>query len=228
MTLRRRVLSVVLPCLMMVASANADDYKIETVKEAPQGLAAPVAAAIAPTGYRVVGKSGTICEVWLARSVSVKSNFTPQLAVKYPLQAGELIGVIRFADKAEPHDFRGQAIKSGTYTLRYGLQPNDGNHLGTSDVRDFLLACPPAADKDPKRVPKIKSLFKLSAKAAGTTHPAIFLLAPPDDKPAEKPTVREDKDLEQVILKITLQGKDKEGAEKPVPLNIVIVGESNA
>jgi hypothetical protein len=212
----------------MVAPAMADDYKVETVQEAPQGLTAPVAAVINPTGYRVVGKSGTVCEVWLARNVSVKSNFEPRLDVKYPLQAGELIGVIRFAESREPDDFRGQVIKPGTYTLRYGLQPNDGNHLGTSDVRDFLLACPPGADKDPKRIPKIKNLFKLSAKAAGTTHPAVFLLVPPEGKPSEMPTVREDKDRELVILGITLQGKDKEGAEKPVLLNIVIIGESKA
>ena len=43
-------------------------------------------------------------------------------------------------------DFRGQEIKKGVYTLRYGQQPEDGNHIGTSELADFLLAIPAGVD----------------------------------------------------------------------------------
>ena len=86
--------------------------------------------------------------------------------------------MIRYPDGSKPNDFRGQALKPGTYTLRYGLQPDDGNHLGTTEsgVRDFLVGCPPDKDTSPKRIEEIKDVFKMSASVAGGTHPAIFLL----------------------------------------------------
>src|SRR5256885_12271604 len=36
-------------------------------------------------------------------------------------------------------------------SLRYEMQPNDGDHLGTAPTRDFLLALPAANDPDPNR-----------------------------------------------------------------------------
>src|SRR4051812_3294170 len=38
--------------------ANAADQKIEVLKEAPQGLSADVAGAIAETGFRITGQDG--------------------------------------------------------------------------------------------------------------------------------------------------------------------------
>src|SRR6185369_943634 len=155
-------------CLLLLSTTalRAQDGKFEELKEGPQGLAAPVAAAINMTGYRVSGKDGVVCDIWLAKDIPLAAGFKPTLEIKYPFVPGQLMGAIRFPEKSSPGDFRGQNIPAGTYTLRYGQQPNDGNHLGTSDVRDFLLACPPKLDADPKPIANGMDLFKLSAKAS--------------------------------------------------------------
>jgi len=137
-----------------------------------------------------------------------------------------LVGVIRYPADSKPHDFRGQALIPGTYILRYGLQPDDGNHLGTSDIRDFLVGCPPEKDVTPKRIEEIKSLFKLSASAAGTTHPAIFLLIPPPDKPYSSAGVQHDAEKHRVIFQANGNGKDGDKAV-PVPFSIVTVGKTD-
>ena len=48
-------------------------------------------------------------------------------------------------------DYRGQAIPPGSYTLRYAMLPQDGNHMGVAPNPDFLLAIPAAIDSDPQQ-----------------------------------------------------------------------------
>lgn len=221
-------------CLLMLAglvpstAARAADQKLEPLKSAPAGLSAEVAAAISESGFRITGKDGVICDVWLAKSIPLKPNFKSSLRIKYPFQPGELVGAIHFPDGSSPNDFRGQALKPGTYTLRYGLQPDDGNHLGTSEIRDFLVGCPPKADTSPKRIDDIKELFKLGAQSAGSTHPAIFLMTPPPDKPFDAPAVVHDDERDLLILHVSANGKDADNKSVPVPLSIVTVGKTDA
>lgn len=206
-------------------SVRAADWKIESLKEAPKGLSPEITAAIQETGYRISGSAGTICDVWLVKEVPLKPKFKSTLRIKYPFLPGQLVGAIHFPDSSKPGDFRGQALKPGTYTLRYGLQPDDGNHLGTSEIRDFLVGCPPKTDVDPKRIEDIQKLFKLSGTAAGTTHPAIFLLYPPASKPFEAPAVRHDDEKNLLILDVNASGKDGD-AGISVPISLVTVGKS--
>jgi hypothetical protein len=209
------------------ANALASDQKVEALKEAPAGLSTGIAAAISNAGYRVSGKDGVICDVWFAKEIPLKPNFKSSLAIKYPFQTGQLIGVIRYPENSKPTDFRGQALKPGTYTLRYGLQPNDGNHLGTTELgtRDFLVGCLPKSDADPKRVEDIKDLFKLSGQAAGTAHPAILLLLPPPEKPYDAAGVAHDDQKHLVIFQANVNGKDAEKTVS-VPVSVVTVGKT--
>ena len=219
------LMGLLLTGFLCPAVVRAEEYKLEALKEGPAGLSPAVTEAISPTGLRLSGKDGVVCDLWLAKKIPLKSGFTPNIRIQYPFQNGQLIGAIRFPESTEPHDFRGQSIKPGLYTLRYGLQPDDGNHLGTSEIRDFLCACPPDADKDPKRIEKIKDVFKLSAKAAGTTHPTIFLLLAPPEKAVEAAGVKVDADKEYVIISVNADG-DAGGTASVVPLNVVVVGEA--
>lgn len=209
----------------LASAVSAADEKVETLKEAPQGLSAEIAAAITDTGFRITGKDGTVCDVWLSKEIPLKPKFKASLRIKYPFLPGQLVGVIRYPAGSKPNDFRGQALKPGTYTLRYGLQPDDGNHLGTSDIRDFLVGCPPDKDSTAKRIEDIKDLFKLSAAAAGGTHPAIFLLTPPPDKPFDAVSISHDNDKHLLIFQANANGKDADKAVS-VPLNIVTVGKT--
>jgi hypothetical protein len=222
--LSRMLSCLALACALWSGSVRAEEYTLEPLAEGPTGLSPAITEAVAAKGLRLSGKGGVICDLWLSKAIPLKANFTPNIRVQYPFQNGQLIGAIRFPEATEPHDFRGQSIKPGLYTLRYGLQPDDGNHLGTSEIRDFLCACPPDADKDPKRIEKIKDVFKLSAKAAGTTHPTIFLLLAPPPKAVDKAGVSVDAEHDYVILSINADGKTGDEAST-VPLSLVVVGE---
>jgi len=121
-------------CLLATGAVRAEK-KVEPLAEAPQGLSEEVTGALQPSGFRVSDDAGVICDIWLAKEAPLKPKFKPSLRVKYPFQLGQLVGAIRYPEGSKPSDFRGQPLKAGLYTLRYGLQPDDGNHLGTSDLR---------------------------------------------------------------------------------------------
>ena len=216
--LRVVVISVALWSVTGVVQAES---KLEAIDSLPDGISKDVAAVIEPKGYRVVNEKGPVCSVWLVKEVATKADFKPTLSVKYPLVSGELIGVLQVEAKKKFTDFRGQEIKSGIYTLRYGQQPEDGNHVGTSDLADFLLGIPAASDSDPKPMSGVSSLSKKSAKTAGSTHPAIFSLLPLE-KPVEKATLTHNSAKEHTMLSVTLAAK---GGSK-VPLRLIVIGKS--
>lgn len=96
------------------------------------------------------------------------------------VDSGTLVGALRVA--GEFKEIRGKVVKPGVYTLRYGLQPQNGDHLGISTFREFLLLSPAALDRDPK-VLGFDGVVALSKEVIGTAHPASLSLDPPEDAP---------------------------------------------
>lgn len=221
MHLRILFAAVVSAALCSLPGTTQAEGKLEEVSSLPEGLSKEVAAVVDAKGERVVSDGAAVCSVWLVKEVPTKANFKPTLSVKYPFAPGELLGVLQVQAKSKFTDFRGQEIKAGVYTLRYGQQPEDGNHVGTSDLADFLLAIPAAGDTDPKPIGAFEALSQKSAKSAGSTHPAIFSLLPVD-KAAERPTLTHNADKDHTMLTATVPAK---GGMK-VPLRMVVIGKS--
>lgn len=225
----RHIRSIVLlsfAATVLVLTGAAPQNRIEPAKKAPEGLSAPIAELLASSGQAVVGSKGTICEIWLLESLKVKAGFKPTLAVKYPFQPGQLLGALKVGEGSGFTDFRGQELAAGTYTLRYGQQPQDGNHIGTSELSDFLLAIPAKLDQKTAPLDPFFALNAKSAKSAGSNHPAIFSLLPAE-KDQKSPALQHDEDHEYWILNLSTTGKAKDEAV-PVPLRVVVIGRSEA
>jgi hypothetical protein len=108
------------------------------------------------------------------------------------------------------------------YTIRYAQQPEDGNHVGTSDTRDFFLLIPAAADREVAKLAEPK-MFQVSAKAAGTTHPTMLSLMRSGD--GETPAVQHDSERELVSVRV--KGQAKAGDKTaPLVLTVVVVGHA--
>ncbi|PYX10504.1 MAG: hypothetical protein DMG88_02140 [Acidobacteria bacterium] len=135
-------------------------------------------------GYRILLDDGMpACELWLRKNVPAQPKKDSQDVIYTQLGESALVGVVHFPKAGS--DFRGQAIPAGFYTLRYALIPNDGNHLGVSPNRDFLLIVPAASDTDPTATFKFQDLVALSRTATGTKHPGpLSLVAPGGAGPA--------------------------------------------
>lgn len=200
--------------------ALAAEYTIEPLKEAPpEALAGEVRDALKPEGFRVLADGKPYLDVWLRQAVPAASKPAgPKGPIQFPfLGEGELLGAVRYA--VEGYDYRDQSILEGVYTLRYGLQPVNGNHLGVSPFRDYALIVPAELDKALAPIAK-KELETESAEASGTAHPAILMLlsAPKDAK--APPAMNENQDLDTwgAILPLPLKVDDAEPTAFPVQL----------
>lgn len=211
--------------LSAVLFGGADDKTLATAAQPPAGVAPAIAGILNPQGYRVQGGDGTVCEVWLLKELPVKPKFKASLNVKYPLATGQLVGVIRVGDKGEYTDFRGQPVKPGVYTLRYGQQPQDGNHIGTSELADFLVAIPASMDTGVTPIVPPTKLHKASAKSVGGNHPAIFSLLPAESAIESANLSKEEND--RWVLGVPAHGVQN-GKKIPLSLRIVVIGKAAA
>ncbi|HXY34816.1 MAG TPA: hypothetical protein VEI07_11355 [Planctomycetaceae bacterium] len=221
MSFRSTFLVAAAACVLLLTGA-ADEKTLTSIDKGPDGLAPAIASLVNPKGYRVQSDEGAVCDVWLLKDVALKPGFKQTLNVKYPFQTGELVGVLRVGDKVEFTDFRGQPVKPGVYTLRYGQQPQDGNHIGTSDVYDFLVALPAASDTDPKLFVPPDRLHKASSKSVGTNHPAIFSLLAVES-PIASPTLSKEEN-DRWVLGVPVQGDDG-GKKSSLSLRVVVIGK---
>ncbi len=215
----RRIWFAVLALCASSAVANAQSYKVESAATpAPQEVADSIRAQLSSNALHVSGPSGPLCEIWLRAPMPAAATPNASLGILFgQIAEGSLVGAIRFDSKGS--DFRGQTVLPGVYTMRYMLQPLDGDHQGVSSYRDFLLLSPAALDTSLADVPST-DLFKMSRKAAGTGHPSVWSLVPADSAPPALPGVvhQDDGDLWVVYFQVPLA--------KPVTMGLVVVGRA--
>jgi len=202
-----------------VLVAAADTYTLEQAAAAPPAdLPAGLRDAVAPDVLRVKGPAGVLCEIWLRKAVPVVAAPSTELGVTFgQIADGTFLGVMRVA--AATTDYREQKVKPGLYTLRYALQPVDGNHTGTAPQRDFALLSPVADDSDPATISHDEAL-KRSAKTTGTKHPSVWSLWPAED--AAAPSLHFQSDLQIWMLSFPLSL----GGGARVSMGMVVVGHA--
>jgi len=209
-------LSVVFACLFAIPAWSAD-YRVEPLNEAPpiDALKGDIAAQLKANGVRVIrGTKTTFCDIWLCKKWDVIPDFKPTTELLYPFKSGQLIGVARFGRKGA--DFRDQDIPTGVYTIRFGQQPVDGAHVGTSLTRDFLLLVRAEDDQDAK-VTGEEELNERSSAAAESSHPCLLSM---QRRAAKKyPSMRHTEEADWWTLAV--QGA---AGDKPMSIEFVISG----
>jgi hypothetical protein len=194
--LKSAAVGLVVAGFAVTASAQ---FKVDSsATPAPQELNAAIRDTLAGNALHVTGPSGALCEIWLRKSISPAATPDTSLGVNFgQIPQGALIGAIKFDAKGS--DYRNQPIQPGVYTLRFMLQPVDGNHQGVSPYRDYLLAVPATLDTSAADL-TTDNLLKLSRKAAGTGHPSVWSLVPADSAPATLPGIAHQSDTDAWVV----------------------------
>ena len=105
------------------------------------------------------------------------------------LKQATLLGAVSLPKPAR--DYRDDEVAAGVYTMRLILQPQDGNHLGTSEFPQFAALTPAKLDTKPDGITDYKSLVKASSKETSTDHPVILSLRPVSSPSGEFPRLEE-------------------------------------
>ncbi len=193
-----RLATITLACAAVLAfasSASAQDFKAATTAvPIPAEISSAIRTILSSITVSVTTSDGKpYCEIWLRTSIPANpSSGNPPLGVNYgQMVDGEIVGAIHFDVPVK--DFRNQPVKPGTYVMRYGLQPVDGNHQGVSDYRDFLLLTPPDQDTSVANLAD-NDMYTLSRKTTTTGHPSVWSLVPTDSAPTLLPGTKQDTD----------------------------------
>jgi hypothetical protein len=206
----RRGMLCVLGAVALAAAALAPIThaagRVERIGPFTGSVPAWVTPQLEAQGYRVALSDGTVVgDIWFRKDLP-------------GLKPATLVGVMTFAAPAT--DFRKQAIKPGTYTLRYAEMPNDGDHLGAAPTSTFLLLSPAALDVRAADDLTFKELTKMSARTNGTNHPSPLYLA---DVSAQKefPAIGTNQYGHEVFY---VKLKTASGAE--LPIGLVVKGQT--
>ena len=164
-------------CLLsaFVAVLDAQPTVSSLAEKPPADLAPAIASLLQGSGAKAVVGGATL-EVWFVQAIATNGDGPGWSNV----ESGTLVGAMRVTGAFK--EIRGKVVAPGVYTLRYGLQPQNGDHLGISTFREFLVISPASIDKDPK-VLGFDGAVALSKPVIGTSHPAALSLDPPEDAP---------------------------------------------
>jgi len=209
----------------LAPSAFAQDYKVESFDAtAPAELAPAIRETLGSAAVRVIGPQGPLCEMWFRTAVPARASAQQTLGVAYgQFEEGTLLGAVRFL--RETRDFRKQLVKPGVFTLRYALNPVDGNHMGVSPIRDFILLLPAAEDVSPANLTRDDTL-KLSKKSIGLNHPSVWSITSGEGEHSKLPDVVRLEEEDAWVLYFRVQVQPVGGTAAPLTLGLIVVGHA--
>ncbi len=208
--------------LLVALPVSAQELVVARLEEAPDQteVSQELRSALQETGFVIRRGSRTLGEFWFAKSLELDPAFTPTPQRLYPFRPGQLVGLLHLRRRGS--DFRDQQISSGWYTLRFALQPVDGNHVGTSPTRDFLVLVDAQSDAPDKQWTE-EELQAAAAEVAGSNHPAMLCLQPPAD--GSEPSVRHDGNNDWWIAHFVVEAV-RDGKPVQQPIDIVVDGHA--
>jgi hypothetical protein len=222
-----RIIGAALVGFVMAAPGAAAEPALKLNAETlapPTALAEPVRKLLGPDALVVGDAGGAVLTLWLRRVIPVRATAEQvKNGLTYrEIPEGTLIGAVRF-DRTFV-DYRKQEIAAGVYTLRFAVQPDVGDHMGTSPHPEFALLVP--ADKDTSADSlEVKALIKLSVGSTGGDHPGVMLLFPHAGTDAAPKLVGKGSG---VVVLTTRRPVEAEAAKSSLGFALTVAGHSKS
>jgi len=183
------------------ASANlrAAEATVKVVnKPLPAGLAESFRTLLQPQATQLLEGDAPLLEFWFPASWNLgKAYDAPSKGLGSLSDTAVLGAVVVHKDM---RDYRDDELFPGTYTMRLGLRPNDGNHLGTSEFLYFAVLTPAKLDPSVEAIKTYKQLVKASRQESATDHPFILSLRPGTSDSGEFPRLNKPADAHKSLL----------------------------
>ncbi len=198
----RRTCAILTAVLALAAlpRLHAQKFTADAGAPVPEAVPAATRAIIAPEGVTVRAGEAAVVRFWM-RSVAFEGAPAGGFGIRFDnIPEGAFLGVLEFPE--EGSDFREQSVPAGLYTIRFGLHPEDGNHMGVAPSRDFGLLAPADKDLEVSENFDFDAIVELSAKV-GNPHPTVARIELPEGD--EGPHLWEN-DYEHWVLDLPVAG----------------------
>ncbi len=174
-----------LPTLLVPPTSTAKanfTAKLEKIEPSIK-LVEPIRKLLDEQALVVRDGDGVVMTIWFRNVIPVKATEEQiKNGLTYrEIPGGTLVGALEFPKTFT--DYRKQELPVGVYTLRFAVQPDIGDHTGTTPHPEFCLICPALEDKSEDLIEK-KKLIEVSSKVNEGRHPAVLLLWPNNNKDA--------------------------------------------
>jgi len=158
-------------------------------KDPPKELNPSIAATLQKSAVQLLDGDKPVLEFWFAAELPLTAKpASPDKALDAVKQAA-LVGAVSVAKNMR--DYREDPLPAGVHTMRFVLQPQDGNHLGTAEFSYFTALVPAKIDTKPDGLTDYKAVVKASSKETSTDHPVILSLRPASSTDGEFPRPNE-------------------------------------
>ena len=175
-----------LVCAFTFSGARAAELTLKTAdKEPPAALSADLRALLAPKVMQLLDGDKPVFEFWLVKKLPLSAKPASAGKALDGLKTATLLGAVHVP--ADRRDYRDDELHAGVYSMRFVLQPQDGNHLGTAEYNYFAALVPAKLDPKPDGITDYKALVQASSKETATEHPVILSLRPASSEAGESP-----------------------------------------
>lgn len=210
--------------LMEASTVQAAEPAKLTAADAdpPKDLADPIRGVLQPKAIRLEVKGKPAMEFWFRKEIPLAEKPAADALAPTVMKEGTLVGAVKVL--VPRRDFKDDDIPPAVYVLRFGLQPEDGNHMGTSPTRTFLLLTPADKDRELEALHDHEALVKASSTVNTAKHPAILNLQPVQQADGDFPRLAAHNDGKHKVVYLRLPAK-VEGQSEPAQLTLALVYE---
>jgi hypothetical protein len=187
----------------------------------PEEVAEPIRKVLSKEAVSLAGGESTFFQFWFRKELPLAQSPDGGTLALDTLQEGIVLGVLKV--NAERYDFRDEEIPPGIYILRFGIQPEDGNHLGVAPTRTFALLIPAKEDTQLDPVAH-EELMKNAAVINAASHPSSLNLQPIEQADGEFPRLDERNNGEHKVLLLQLPARLSPSSDM-TKLNVALVYE---
>lgn len=219
-----QILPTVLIALGFTFQLSAADFAIKTTdKPVPKEIGDSMRAVLAAKAVQLMQAEKPALEIWFRQEVPLKSKPASAKDALGTIAETTLLGAIVVTEPSL-RDYKDNEIPKGVYTARFGLQPKDGDHLGTAEFDYFLILIAAADDKELTGLDKYKPMVKASGKSTASGHPLVVSLRPSE---AVAAPVLAEPVAEHKAIKVKISGKPAGGDATDVAFDLVYQGHGH-
>jgi len=176
--------------LLLATTAPAADLTLKfSEKQPPRELDASIQARLQTKAVQLLDGAKPAYEFWFCKEIPLQSKPASTAKALDALKETTLLGAAYIP--VSRRDYRDDELPAGVYTMRFALQPQDGDHLGTAEYPYFAVLVSAKLDTRPDGITEFKPLVKTSAKTASGDHPMIISLRPASTEGGEMPKLNE-------------------------------------
>lgn len=217
--------AVFVAALLAGASVNAADFTLKSAdKPVPDSIGDSMRGVLQTKSIQLAQGDKAVLEIWFRQEVPLKAKPASEKEALGAVAETTFLGVVSVIDTSL-RDYKDNEIPKGTYTARFGLQPKDGDHLGTAEFDYFLVLIAATDDKDLNGLDKFKPMVKASGKSTASGHPIVVSLRPASGAVATSGLA--EPAAEHKSIRVKLAGKTSGGEKAEIAFDVVYQGHGH-